>query len=311
VTVDTGAAGQPNFFASVIAYFRLWRYESKGVVLCFISMYLGWIALAGGLERPLDDALRIVAATAAGTAILLAIFLINDAADREIDRIVHPERPIPQGRSAWQHIYGLGLFLLAAGVALALVVGGRFPLAIGALALLAALHYGYLKHRLTIPCSSELITPAMSALFPISAFAIAAQPPAAVLLAVAAFIYFADLGQDMLGGVHDQEGDRRQNVRTFALAIGARATLLLSLASFVLSLVAGWLVYAWAALGWLYLAVFAALAIVMASHYARLLRAGDSELPLLAGKANHFGGFYFFIASAAILPDYLLRRLFG
>lgn len=307
---SSDAAATPSFFQSVDAYFRLWRYEGKALVGCFIVMYLGWIALAGGFEQP-DAFVMAGLATAGATCIVIAVFLINDAADRDIDRVVHPERPIPQGRSARHHICAFGAALLAAGVALGLLVNARFTLIVALLAGLTALHYGYLKRRLRIACSSELITPLMSVLFPLSAFALTPRFRLDVLFPVLAFIYFADLAHDLLGGVHDQEGDRRQNVRTFALAVGDRPTVWISLASFLLAAVSGVLVYERGRLGWIYLATFAILSVLMAYHYVRLLLARGESLRERAGKANHFGGFYFFVVSGAILPDYLSRQLIG
>jgi geranylgeranylglycerol-phosphate geranylgeranyltransferase len=303
---------EPSFTQSVTAYFRLWRYDSNGVVLCFISMYLGWIALADGFaDLSVAAIARIAAAAAAATCILLAVFMINDAVDREIDKTVHPERPIPQGASAWQHIYGLGAGLLVVGIMLALTVNTRFALVTTLLAAFVTLHYGYLKRRLRIPCSSEIITPMMSALFPLSAFAVMPEPRVDLLLAVVAFIYFADLAQDILGGVHDQEGDRQHGVRTFALAVGAGPALWISVGCFLIAVVAGWLVYDLGQLGWLYLLAYVVLTAVMAYHYVQLFRASPATLHEAAGKANHIGGFYFFIISGSLFPDFLLRQLIG
>jgi 4-hydroxybenzoate polyprenyltransferase len=53
------------------------------------------------------------------------------------------------------------------------------------------------------------------------------------------YIYLADLSQDLLGGIHDQRGDREGNVRTFALAIGPSRTLVLSLFLFSMATGAG------------------------------------------------------------------------
>lgn len=306
------AAGRPTFSQSIAAYFRLWRYEARGLVLCFLLMYLGWIALAGGFEPSAGaTAGGIAAATAAATCLLLSAFLINDAADRDIDRLVHPERPIPQGRSAWQHVYGFGAFLLAAGVGLGTLVNARFAAAAALLAVLLALHYGYLKRRLPLPCSSELIAPLVSALFPLTAFAAVPQLRLDVLLAVMTFIYFADLAHDILGGIHDREGDRRQNVRTFALAVGNAAAARISAASFLVCVAAGWMVYVLGPLGWLYLATFGVFTLVALYHYGRVFLADETALAGAAGQANHFGGIYFFVVSGSILPDYAISRWLG
>jgi hypothetical protein len=78
--------------------------------------------------------------------------------------------------------------------------------------------------------------------------------------------------------------------------------------AFMLSVAAGWLVYTWGKLGYVYLATFGVLCVTMLYHYIRLFHAPADSLAT-AAKANHFGGFYFFIVSGSILPDYALRHL--
>ena len=303
---------KPTVPQSLAAYVREWRYDGKGLVLCFLVMYLGWIALAGGLEPSANISVgSIVAATASATCILLAAFLVNDAADRDIDLVVHPERPIPRGLSSWQHIYVVGLFLLVVGIALGLLVNTRFAISLSLLAILVLLHYGYLKKHYPIPCSSELVSPAVSALFPLSAFMVAPDFDISVLLAVMAFIYFADLAHDLIGGVHDAEGDKRLNVRTFAIDIGDRVAMIISAISFILCLIAGSLLYILAGLGWIYLAAFTILSAIALFYYARLFIVSGTDLKPALHKANHFGGVYFFVVSASILPDHILARLLG
>lgn len=297
------------FFRSIRCYFRGWRYRSHHIFVGFVSMYLGWILLAGDRGQP-SPILRmeVVSAVGAGLLALLAIFLINDAADRDIDIIAHPERPIPKRESDWRHIYAFGLLLVAASVALSWSVNAGFALSMVSLGLFAVLHYRYFKRHLPIPCSSEVLTPVVSAMFPISAFAVAGPIHPRLLTVIVLFIYSADLSHDMLGGIHDQEGDRKFQIRTFALAFGNGFTLRCSFLLFLLSVFAGVLVAAWGGTGWFYATSLSIMAALMLFQYARLFRSTSVSLPEIAGKVNHFGGFYFFIVSASLLPDYLFRR---
>lgn len=294
----------PTPAQSIGAYFRNWRYQSSAIVVCFLSMYLGWIALAGGFA---PGRAAIATAAASTLCMVLAIFLINDAADRDIDSIVHPERPIPRGLSNWKHIYGAGIGLIVVALVLAALLGLRFFAAVALLASLAMLYYLYFKRFLPLPGASELIAPMISALFPVTAFAVATEVHGALLLAVAAFIYFADLAQDLLGGIHDEAGDRRYHVRTFAIACGASTTRWISAAAFVVAVAAGLAVLVRGQLGWIYLVTFALLSIVMLRQYLHVLRADAASLPRIAGHANHLGGAFYFVVSASILPDVLLR----
>jgi geranylgeranylglycerol-phosphate geranylgeranyltransferase len=299
-----------TFAQSIAAYFRLWRYEARQVILCFICMYVGWMTLAGTFDV-MDTATlaRAATATVAATFVLLSAFLTNDAADRDIDRVVHPERPIPRGESDHVHIYWLGGLLAAAAVALATLVSARFFVFAAALAGLTVGFYGFLKHRLKVPLSAELIAPAVSALFPLSAFAVAAEPRPGAVVPVVLFIYFADFAQDLLGGIHDVDGDRRLGLRTFAIQFGGRPTLAISFAAFVVSMVAGAYGAAESGLGWIYLVTFVTLAAMMLTLYLRLARSTAAMFLERAATANHLGGFYFFVVSAALLPDFLVNGL--
>jgi 4-hydroxybenzoate polyprenyltransferase len=303
----SGERDQPSFVQSVIAYFRRWRYDAGGVVLCFLAMYLGWIGLAGGFSV-LDAVSAVGFATASATCILLAIFLINDAADRDIDRLVHPERPIPLGLSNWKHIYLTGIILAAMALVLAAFVNLGFLQAVALQISLVLLYYSYFKRHLAIPASSELIAPLISAMFPITAFTVAPAFRGDLLLAVVCFIYFADLAQDILGGIHDEAGDRQYNVRTFAVAISGTTARWISAMLFLLAVAAGFAVAIHGQLGWVYLASFGILTALMLQQYVRVSRAGRDTLPAAAGAANHLGGLYFFVISASILPDLLIRN---
>jgi len=68
----------------------------------------------------------------AGSSVLLywAGMAANDWADRELDAVERPERPIPSGRIAPRTALGVAAGLTAAGVAVAGLTGGRRALAV-------------------------------------------------------------------------------------------------------------------------------------------------------------------------------------
>ncbi|MEO7113292.1 MAG: UbiA family prenyltransferase, partial [Polyangiaceae bacterium] len=102
-----------SYAESIINYFRGWRYPFFGTIFIYVLMVLGWVGLGGGLEDLSTPALRHVAlGVLAATLLLFGIFLINDAADRDVDARVHPERPIPQGKSSWKHIMATAVALM-------------------------------------------------------------------------------------------------------------------------------------------------------------------------------------------------------
>ena len=179
----------------------------------------------------------------------------------------------------------------------------------------AFIFYGWAKGGLNVAGSSEVLTPIASAMFPLYGLSIAGCTEPRVILGAVGYIYLADFSQDLLGGIHDQAGDREGNVRTFALAIGPRKTLALSVVGFVCATIAGASLLTTLRLGFLYAIVLGGVTAAMFVLYARLFRLArvtDREDPALlaaADRANHLAGMFFFIVSASTLLDHVLRRL--
>ncbi|MEU7934418.1 SCO3242 family prenyltransferase [Micromonospora echinofusca] len=92
-------------------------------------------AYAGTLGR------RTPALAAASVLLYWAGMAANDWADRRLDAVERPERPIPSGRVAPAAAFGLAAGLTAAGVALATAAGGRRAAAVAVP--LAATVWGY------------------------------------------------------------------------------------------------------------------------------------------------------------------------
>jgi 4-hydroxybenzoate polyprenyltransferase len=279
-------------------------------------MVLGWVGLGGGLADLGCASLGHVAKGALGATLLLfGIFLLNDAADRHVDARVHPERPIPMGLSAWQHVAATAVGLLFAACLVSAFVNPASLAVAAGMTVYALFFYGWAKGGLDVPGSSEVLTPVVSALFPLYALSVAGCRDPRIFAGVIGYIYLADFSQDLLGGIHDQAGDRIGNVRTFALAIGPSRTLVVSLACFVLATSAGASLYVEGHLGVVYALVLAGVTATMIVLYTRLFRAArgksadDPALLVAADRTNHLAGMFFFIVSAATFLDHVARRL--
>lgn len=81
------------------------------------SNVLAAIALAGAAPA----ASTIALACAAMLVLYVSGCLLDDAFDRELDRLQHPARPIPAGDARAAFVFDLGFVLLGAGVALVAV----------------------------------------------------------------------------------------------------------------------------------------------------------------------------------------------
>nr|MDT0660574.1 UbiA family prenyltransferase [Micromonospora sp. DSM 115978] len=83
-------------------------------------------AAAGALDR------RVPGLAGASVLLYWAGMAANDWADRDLDAVERPERPIPSGRVPAGAALGLSIGLTGAGVALAGLAGGRRALAVAA-----------------------------------------------------------------------------------------------------------------------------------------------------------------------------------
>jgi hypothetical protein len=90
---------------------------------------------AGGLTR------RVAGLAASSVCIYWAGMALNDWADRDVDAVERPERPIPSGRVSARTALGLAAGLTAAGLGLASIAGGKSSLRTSAV--LAATAWSY------------------------------------------------------------------------------------------------------------------------------------------------------------------------
>lgn len=76
------------------------------------------------------DVARRTMLPAASACLYLGGMALNDWADRDLDAVERPERPVPSGRVSPRQALAVGAGLTAAGVALAGVAGGRRALGV-------------------------------------------------------------------------------------------------------------------------------------------------------------------------------------
>jgi UbiA prenyltransferase family len=98
-------------------------------------------SLAGAAAAGWPFGRRSVALSAGAICLYWAGMALNDYADRELDRVERPERPIPSGRVSPRFALGLAAGLTAAGVGIAGLAGG--PRALRVAVPLAAVVWAY------------------------------------------------------------------------------------------------------------------------------------------------------------------------
>ena len=194
----------------VSAFAALGRLPNALMAAAGVILGAWWVG--GGMSG------SVFAAAFAAMALTAAANSWNDAADIEIDRIAHPERPLPSGRlsESTAHIFAG----CAAIVAVLFSLLAQPYLAAVSLALLVPVRF-YSPHikRLGLPGN---LTVALIASLPFVYGAWAAGRPRAglVLLAIAAPLHLA---REIAKDLDDAAGDAGVR-RTLPIRIGARGT---------------------------------------------------------------------------------------
>jgi geranylgeranylglycerol-phosphate geranylgeranyltransferase len=200
----------------MIARLRLLR---PGNLLILGGAILFARALAGGGGEP-----RAVYLSTAASMLLVASFYIwNDCADREVDRVNRPERPIPSGAVSVRSAALAAALLLVGAFAAAGAAGGRAPLVLGTWTLLLALYETLLKRR---GLAGNVLVSAVAS----SALLFGAHLGGSLEagIAPALFAFLLHLGREIVKDIADAPGDREGARRTLPIALGDRRALVVS-----------------------------------------------------------------------------------
>lgn len=149
---------------------------------------------------------------------------INDVEDREIDRIAHPERPLPSGALSPATAVGFAILgSVAALVASAGAVPGGRLATVSAVVILAMAGYGRLKQHAGL-AANLLVAGLGSMPFVYGAWAVGAPEAAWPLVALAAPLHLA---RELAKDADDVAGDRGRR-RTLPVVAGVKITRWLS-----------------------------------------------------------------------------------
>lgn len=180
-----------------------------------------------------------------------AALIWNDITDSDIDAKVHPDRPIPSGKISTNRFFVIALVFSAITFLGSIILSfWCFLVVIGA-ALFVTFHNKYLKKRVKIPAYSEIVTPIQWIIVALFGYiAIWTKFPQLIstnelqnMLLLVLFIYFTDNAHDIPEGIHDAEGDRLLNVRTYTTSFGEKTASAVSFLWFILSAVFGTLLF--------------------------------------------------------------------
>ena len=211
----------------LILYWRMLRYRVAVMIVLFSLLGAAW---HGGLTEIGWPVVSMVLALASSYACATSV---NDIADREIDRINHPNdagRPLVTGTAEVRDLWLLFVIAGALAVGLPLTVE---PLAAGIMVLSVGIVVMYslppveLSHR-TFLAPLSLAVAYVGVPYWAGVVAIGENLGPSDLLPMAA-LYLLFAGRIVLKDFRDREGDAAYGKPTFLLRYGKRATCLLSL----------------------------------------------------------------------------------
>jgi geranylgeranylglycerol-phosphate geranylgeranyltransferase len=229
---------------SLRGYFRLFRLGN--CVMGAFGALLAAIACVG-LDGIGDFGTQVAFSMSVVFAFTAAGNSLNDYFDREVDKVAHPERPIPSGAVAAFGALAASVVLFA----IALILGIMINLwSIGIVVTCIAIIVGYEKYLKAEGIAGNLaISWLTGALFLFGGAAVDRLDLAWILAALA---FLATLGREIVKDIQDVEGDKGSR-RTLPMRIGTRkagilasigflAAVALSPAPYLLDLLSSWYV---------------------------------------------------------------------
>lgn len=233
-----------------------------------ICVIVGQVIASGALPPALNMALGFLASFFISGAAMIS----NDCFDVEVDRVSHPERPLPSGRATIPEAVALtGLFSIA-GIVSAGLLG--LPALCLALAMLAVgLLYNWRLKESGLP-GHMLVAASVASTFVLGGVT-AGDWNNGLVWAFGAIAFLFDLGEEIANSAMDMEGDGKRSARTFARAYGrenalrAATIILLSIVALSASL------FAMGLLGIAYLGVFVPMGIALAYLALKLPSIGN------------------------------------
>lgn len=204
--------------ASLVATLRIAR-PHAGLLAAMYTALGAYLASSAWLHHPstvLRSSLVIALIVAFG-------FIINDYHDAAEDQLSKPYRPIPSGRLSRRSALALACAAAGLSVVVAATLGLWPTLVALCLVACSAAYTFYLKPTLLLGITMVAFLNAAAVLY--GCMAAGALTPAAVMLTVLALLNAS--AQETLYNLEDRVEDLRSNVRTTAVRLGPKGTLVL------------------------------------------------------------------------------------
>ncbi|HVQ01647.1 MAG TPA: UbiA prenyltransferase family protein [Candidatus Thermoplasmatota archaeon] len=322
-----------NFLTRPLKFVAHWRSLPPYELIGYVMMFAAPTMFAYGIHSYTLQVVILVLLTI-GTLYVayFAALIWNDITDEDIDIVVHPKRPIPQGQISPRRFFAVALVFSALTFLFSVLMSLWCFILVGVTAAFVAVHDKYLKRIVKLPAYSEIFTPVQWLTMPLLGFFAVwtALPPVGdftanvpilgylsvqrsqliPMILLVLFTYFVDDAHDVAEGIHDVEGDRRLGVKTYATSFGEQTAAKMSFAMYLFSGVLGFLLFYYTLLSWIFFIPFLGFWLYTIQYSYRLIKTTDELQRRPLGRLVGRKGFDFLIASyVLIFFDVLLQVL--
>ncbi|MCD6502679.1 MAG: geranylgeranylglycerol-phosphate geranylgeranyltransferase [Euryarchaeota archaeon] len=208
-----------------------------------VLMAIIGVVLGAGLGGSIEWAFVILACIAAAT-FTAAGNALNDYIDRDLDRIIHPDRPIPSGKISPReaYMYAVSMFVLSAIFASVLAYFKPLTLLVYAPVLAFMLMYE-LKLRLKYygPIGNVLIASLVGATFSYGALA---SKPNNLAFMLTLYAFLSNWTREIVKDLEDLPGDKAAGRKTLPMIIGEDLCKKISLIPLIVAVVTSPIPYA-------------------------------------------------------------------
>jgi 4-hydroxybenzoate polyprenyltransferase len=288
----------------------IWVYE----LISFTLMYAGVVMLAYGIHPYTMDTFRIVIFSVISLfSGYFAALIWNDINDREIDSVVHPDRPLPGKRLSTTRFFAIALVFSALTFIFSFLVDFWCFILVGVTAAFVAVHNRFFKKAIKLPAYSEIFTPLQWCIVPVFGFLALYNYNLVPVLMLVLFTYFADSSHDIAEGIHDVEGDAKFKVRTYATSFGENTAAKISFSYIILSGIFGVGIYLTlrSTLSPIYLVGFLLYWMFTVYRYSHLLRTEGEARRQLGSRIGKNGFDFLLFVYDLIFLDLVIQLLIG
>jgi 4-hydroxybenzoate polyprenyltransferase len=321
------------FLTRPLQFLVHWRPFPPYELICYVLMFAAAFLFAYGIQPYSLTAIKLVILTIGALySGFFAALIWNDITDKDIDIIIHPTRAIPSGFISSKKFFIIALIFSVLTFLFAILTSPWCLILVGVTALFVTFHNKYLKKIIKFPAYSEIFTPIQWLTVPLFGFfAIWTALPAVgdpnisvpllgdfyirkaqllPMFLLVLFTYFADDAHDISEGIHDIEGDKVHEVKTYATSFGEKNAAKISFMMFFISGILGFLLWHFTFLSLIFLIPFLLLWCSILYQSYQLVKTTDDHQQKKLGKIIGKKGYdYLLFSYSLIFFDVLLQLI--